>query len=179
MKRIYTFPLLLLLAAMPVSARAEFPVERDAHNPFKGSEQRRFLPAKEAFQASAWRDDERVYVGFVNAESYYLHRHQFALDSRSPNVSFGELVLPPGERMMHDALGEIYVFYNKVVFNAPIEARVASNEPLSIMVTFQGCTDQGLCYPPERVELEALHGSPPAAFVTTPPETLERQNGAP
>lgn len=175
MKKTLAFPLVLLLAATPVSARAEFPADRNTHNnPFKGSEQR-FLPAKEAFQANAWRDGERVYVGFVNAESYYLHRHRFALDSRSPGVSFGELALPPGERMLHASLGEIYVFYDQVVFNAPIEARVASNEPLNIMVTFQGCTDQGLCYPPERVELEALYGSPPATFATTLPET---QNGA-
>ncbi|GGX86311.1 hypothetical protein GCM10007160_11990 [Litchfieldella qijiaojingensis] len=161
--------LLILLVATPVLARGEFPVGRDKSNPFSDPVQRKFLPANEAFQASAWRDDEQLYVGFINAEDYYLHRHQFALESRSPGVSFGELALPPGKRMMHASLGEIHVFYDQVVFSAPIEAVEAATEPLAITVTFQGCSDQGLCYPPEQIELEAPHGSPPAAFATSPP----------
>ncbi|MFC3284951.1 protein-disulfide reductase DsbD domain-containing protein [Litchfieldella rifensis] len=127
-----------------------------------------FLPVNDAFRASAWRDDERVYVGFINAEDYYLHRHQFALDSRDPGVSFGELALPPGEPMVHASLGEIHVFYDQVVFSAPIEAAKADTKPLAITVTFQGCSDRGLCYPPEQIELEAFYGSPPGAFAISP-----------
>jgi hypothetical protein len=36
----------------------------------------------------------------------------------------------------------------------------------------------GLGRSPERVELEALNGLPPAAFVTIPPDIAEKQNGA-
>lgn len=154
MKTSFAFLLVLLLVATPVSARGELPTGRDKSSPFSDPLQGRFLPAKEAFQASAWRDDERLYVGFINAEGYYLHRHQFALASRSPGVSFGELALPPGERMVHASLGEIQVFYDQVVFSAPIEAIESATKPLAITVTFQGCSDQGLCYPPEQIELE-------------------------
>lgn len=179
MKTAFAFLLVLLFVATPVSARGEFPVGRDKSNPFSDPVQGRFLPAKEAFRASAWRDDERVYVGFINAEDYYLHRHQFALDSRDPGVSFAELALPPGELMVHASLGEIHVFYDRVVFSAPIEASDAATEPLTITVTFQGCSDQGLCYPPEQIELEALYGSPPAAFTTSPShDTADGPKGA-
>ncbi|WP_227370389.1 hypothetical protein [Halomonas sp. M20] len=75
--------LVALLVATPVAAREGIPLGGDKSNPFSDLVQGQFLPAKEAFQASAWRDDERLYVGFLNAEDYYLHRHQFALDSRS------------------------------------------------------------------------------------------------
>lgn len=151
-----------------VSAGGEFPMGRGKSKPFNDPVHGRFLPANEAFRASAWRDDERVYVGFINAEDYYLHRHQFAFDSRDPGVSFGELALPPGELMMHASLGEIYVFYDRVVISAPIEATQADTKPLAITVSFQGCSDQGLCYPPEQIELEAFYGSPPAAFAISP-----------
>jgi thiol:disulfide interchange protein DsbD len=172
--------LVLLLVATPVAAREGISLGGDKSNPFSDPVKRKFLPAKEAVQASAWRDDERVYVGFLNAEDYYLHRHQFAMDSRSPGVSVGELALPSGERMEHASLGEIRVFYDQLMFSAPIESSDAVTEPLAIMVTFQGCSDQGLCYPPEQVEFDVLHGSPPAAFATSSPrDTADNPNGAP
>ena len=118
-------------------------------DPFLG----KFLPVSQAFQASTWRSDGRVYVGFVNAPGYYLHRHQFALESRDPAVSFGELDIPPGKFVVHPHLGDMYVFYNQVVFSAPIESASTDTGPLAIMVTFQGCSDDGLCYPPAQVEL--------------------------
>jgi len=123
----------------------------------------KFLPVNQAFQANAWWDDGRLYVGFRNAEGYYLHRHQFALESRDSTVSFGELELPPGELVVHEYLGEIYVFYGSVMFSAPIETTEADiGGPLAITVTFQGCSDGGLCYPPAQIDLEAFSGSPPA-----------------
>ncbi|KFF50352.1 thiol:disulfide interchange protein [Halomonas litopenaei] len=179
MNTAFAFLLVLLFVATPVAARGEFPVGGGKGSTFSNSAQREFLPADEAFRASAWRDDERLYVGFLNAEDYYLHRHQFALDSRDADVSFGELAIPPGEPMVHASLGEIEVFYDQVVFSAPIEASDAATGPLAITVTFQGCSDRGLCYPPEQVELDALHGSPPAAFDSPPRGTGDSENRAP
>ncbi|MBB3231168.1 protein-disulfide reductase DsbD N-terminal domain-containing protein [Halomonas stenophila] len=171
--------LVLLFVATPIAARGEFPVGGGKITTFSYSAQREFLPAKEAFRASAWRDDERLYVGFIIAEDYYLHRYQFALDSRDPGVSFGELALPPGESMVHASLGEIYVFHDQVVVSASIEASDAVAGPLAITVTFQGCSDRGLCYPPDQVELDSLHGSPPAAFDSPPRDTGNSEKGAP
>ena len=179
MNTAFTFLLVLLFVATPVAARGEFPAGSGKSSPFGTSAQREFLATKEAFRASAWRDDRRLYVGFVIAEDYYLHRHRFALESRSPGVSFGELAIPPGEPMVHASLGEIEVFYDQVVFSAPIEASDAATGPLAITVTFQGCSDRGLCYPPEQVELDALHGSPPAAFDSPPRGTGDSENRAP
>lgn len=124
----------------------------------------KFLPVHQAFQASTWLSAGRLYVGFENAPGYYLHRHQFALGSRGPTVSFGELDIPPGEFVAHPHLGDMYVFYDQVVLSAPIEPASADTGPLAITVTFQGCSDDGLCYPPAQVELEAFAGSPPASF---------------
>jgi thiol:disulfide interchange protein DsbD len=52
-------------------------------DPFLG----KFLPVNKAFKASAWRSDEWLYVRFLNAPGYYLHRHSFILESRGPAVS--------------------------------------------------------------------------------------------
>ena len=162
-------PLLLLFMAGQAPASESFPWSRSQGKGFADPSLGKFLPVNEAFQASAWRSDGRLYVGFLNAPGYYLHRHQFALESRDPTASFGELGLPPGELIKHPHLGEMYVFYDKVVFSAPTEAAGTDAGPLAITVTFQGCSDDGLCYPPAQVDLEALLGSPPAVFASSVP----------
>lgn len=121
-----------------------------------------FLPVNQAFQASTWHDEDTLYVGFENAEGYYLYRHRFAVESLEEGVTLGEPRLPPGEFKTDEFLGEVYVFYDRVVMAVPFSG--APEGRLDVAVTFQGCADAGLCYPPERLTLNSLPGSPPALF---------------
>ncbi|MBZ0329127.1 protein-disulfide reductase DsbD [Halomonas sp. ANAO-440] len=147
---------LLLLACLPLVAQAQW---------FSSSSgnQGDFLPVMEAFQPSAWHDGETLYIGFENAEGYYLYRHQLGVESRNDGPELGEPEIPAGEFKSDEFLGDVYVFYEKVVFEAPIEGHAAG--PLDITVRFQGCADAGLCYPPEQVDLQAPERNMPAAFV--------------
>ncbi|NIC04457.1 protein-disulfide reductase DsbD [Billgrantia bachuensis] len=122
-----------------------------------------FLPVMEAFQPSAWHDGETLYIGFENAEGYYLYRHQLGVESRNDAFEVGEPSIPEGEFKSDEFLGDVYVFYDRVVFEAPLQGNAEG--PLDITVSFQGCADAGLCYPPERVALQAPASAMPAAFV--------------
>jgi thiol:disulfide interchange protein DsbD len=130
MKQVFAFLTVALFIVTPVAAREEMFEVGDKSSPFNRSPQRDFLPAKEAFRTTAWRDDDRVYIGFTAAENYYLHRHQFAIESLSQDINFGELALPPGEPMSHASLGNINVFYDQVLVSAPIEASDTVTGPL-------------------------------------------------
>ncbi|QTP55512.1 protein-disulfide reductase DsbD [Billgrantia sulfidoxydans] len=128
-----------------------------------GNGQGDFLPVREAFQPSAWHDGETLFIGFENAEGYYLYRHRLGVESRDEAVEIGEPTLPEGEFKSDEFLGDVYVFYDRVVFEAPLPQ--GAEGPLDVTVSFQGCADAGLCYPPERVELQAPASAMPAAFV--------------
>ncbi|MGR2737618.1 protein-disulfide reductase DsbD [Billgrantia sp. Q4P2] len=175
-----------LLLWLPLAAQAQW---------FSSSSsgQSDFLPVMEAFQPSAWHDGETLYIGFENAEGYYLYRHQFGVESRDGALQIGEPTLPAGEFKSDEFLGDVYVFYDRVVFEAPLQG--TAEGPLDITVRFQGCADAGLCYPPERVELQAPASAMPAAFAgwqegggadgpgdattspATPPPALQSQDG--
>lgn len=142
----------IALLAMSSAASAQW---------FASDDEEDFLPVNEAFQASAWHDDETLYIGFETAEDYYLYRHRFQVDSRD-DTRLGELELPPGEPKTDEFLGDVNVYYDRVVIEAPLESEPA--DPLPLEVTFQGCADAGLCYPPETIELDAGASSPPARF---------------
>ena len=148
-------PCLMLLLWLPLLAQAQW---------FSSSSgnQGDFLPVMEAFQPSAWHDGETLFIGFENAEGYYLYRHQLDVASRNDDIAVGEPAIPEGEFKSDEFLGDVYVFYDRVVFEAPLEGNAAG--PLDITVRFQGCADAGLCYPPEQVELQAPASAMPATF---------------
>ncbi|AIA76313.1 thiol:disulfide interchange protein [Halomonas campaniensis] len=146
--------LLLLLCWLPLLAHAQW---------FSSSSnQSDFLPVLEAFQPTAWHDGSAIYIGIDIADDYYLYRHQFSVSSKTDAVSLDEPLLPQGTFTTDEFMGDVYVFRDKLVFETPFPPSYSG--PIDIELTFQGCADAGLCYPPETISLEALESSPPTAF---------------
>ncbi|MGV2929968.1 protein-disulfide reductase DsbD [Vreelandella venusta] len=146
--------LLLLLCWLPLLAHAQW---------FSSSSnQSDFLPVLEAFQPTAWHDGNAIYIGVDIADDYYLYRHQFSVSSKTDAVSLDEPLLPQGTFTTDEFMGDVYVFRDRLVFETPFTP--AYSGPINIELTFQGCADAGLCYPPETVSLDASESSPPTAF---------------
>ncbi|MBB3332221.1 thiol:disulfide interchange protein DsbD [Halomonas campaniensis] len=143
--------MLFCLMLLPLTGQAQW---------FSSSNSSEFLPVLEAFQPDAWHDGETLYVGVEVTPEHYLYRHQFAV--ASDDATLGEPEIPQGEFTSDEFLGDVYVFRETVVFEVPIEG--GASGVLPVTMTFQGCADAGLCYPPERVDLEAAERSAPAAF---------------
>lgn len=153
-KRLKLFTIfVLLLGWLPLMAHAQW---------FSSNNQDNFLPVMEAFQPSAWHDGNTLFIGVDITDGYYLYRHQFAVTSQTDGVTLGEPSLPPGLFTTDEFMGDVYVFRDQVVFETPLEATYSG--PLSVALTFQGCADAGLCYPPEQTILEASETQPPSQF---------------
>jgi len=130
-----------------------------------------FLPVQEAFQPSAWHDGNTLYIGMEIAEDYYLYRHQFDVkrtdDGSDDSAKLGTPQLPEGTFTTDEFMGDVYVFRDQLLFEVPLEA--PHSGPLPLQLTYQGCADAGLCYPPERVSLQAAQSQPPAMFANWQP----------
>ena len=148
--------LLLLLCWLPLLAHAQW---------FSSSSnQSDFLPVLEAFQPTAWHDGSAIYIGIDIADDYYLYRHQFSISSTTDAVSLDEPLLPQGTFTTDEFMGDVYVFRDRLVFETPFTPSYSG--PINIELTFQGCADAGLCYPPETVSLNASESSPPRPLLT-------------
>lgn len=132
---------------------------KDLPEQLSTGENGRFLPVELAFQASSWLENNRLYIRFENASGYYLHRHQFDVNTTMPDVVLGPLFIPPGTRVVHEALGEMDVFYNSVLLSAPIISKGEDVDGVEILVSYQGCSDAGLCYTPQEAYLKAVSQS--------------------
>ncbi|HSQ70062.1 MAG TPA: protein-disulfide reductase DsbD, partial [Steroidobacteraceae bacterium] len=112
-----------------------------------------FLPVDEAFALSAESTSrDRITVRFVIAEDYYLYRDKLRIDTDAADARLGLPQMPEG-RLQHDEyFGDQVVYYDELQFDVPVSADAATTE-LPISVSFQGCADAGLCYPPTTRQL--------------------------
>jgi len=147
------FSLFFLLCWLPLLAHGQW---------FSSSNQSDFLPVMEAFQPSAWHDGDTLSIGVDIADEYYLYRHQLDVTSQQASVDLEDPIIPQGSFTTDQFMGDVYVFRDQLVFDVPLSAPYSG--PISIELTFQGCADAGLCYPPERITLEAAETSPPSTF---------------
>lgn len=107
-----------------------------------------FLPPDVAFRVGARVDGHIVKVRFVIADGYYLYRHKIAVAAESPDLLVAGIVLPHGVMKTDRYLGSQEIFTQQVEGSVPFKRFDYGAHPLEIKVTFQGCAEAGLCYPP-------------------------------
>ena len=157
-------PLLLLLLCLPASAGLFDPrPAAELGAPLNNS--RDFLPVAEAFVPSlVERTASAVKLRFVNAEGYYLYRHRFSVKSEPAGIALGELQLPAGKHKQDEYFGDVEVYYGVLDLELPLPP--GNDQAFTLLLTYQGCADKGLCYPPETARL-AIPAAPGSSLTTT------------
>ncbi|WP_462401419.1 protein-disulfide reductase DsbD [Pseudomonas sp. Marseille-QA0332] len=130
-----------------------------------------FLPVRQAFKLSLEHvDRQTVTLRFVAAEGYYLYRHRFQFRTEPTDAGLGQARIPPGEAKHDEFFGDVEVYHGIVDIELPRQA--SGQRPVTLQVTYQGCADKGLCYPPqtERLEIPGAAGAPAASIPAVAPE---------
>ncbi|MEE1925282.1 protein-disulfide reductase DsbD [Pseudomonas sp. 148P] len=122
-----------------------------------------FLPVREAFKLNLMQGDAQgIKLRFVPAEGYYLYRHRFQFRTEPADIALGTPQLPPGEAKHDEFFGDVEVYHGILDIDLP---RTDDKRPFTLVVTYQGCADKGLCYPPEteRLSIDGAGSATPAA----------------
>lgn len=114
----------------------------------------KLLAVDDAFIPTLEVLDEEVIVKFDIAKGYYLYKMRLGLTSGDAN--FGELRIPDGYEKDDPYFGLTDVYYKFLEFSAPIES--ARNRSILVILDFQGCAEDRLCYPPTSREFELTIG---------------------
>lgn len=117
-----------------------------------------FLHPDEAFTYSLEAtDDGQVLVHWHIVPHYYLYKEQF--DIADENGTLAEQEWPAGEYIEDEFFGRSEVYFNSVT------AKVDPGEATSLTLTWQGCAEAGLCYPPQEATVKIpAPGSKPGAL---------------
>jgi thiol:disulfide interchange protein DsbD len=118
-----------------------------------------FLPPDRAFVLSVTSPArDLVRLRWDVADDYYLYRDKTKAGSTSAQVRLGELSIPGGEVKVDEYFGEQVVFHGEMVADLPVSA-AADVVDLALEVTYQGCADEGLCYPPIKKTFDVRLGA--------------------
>jgi thiol:disulfide interchange protein DsbD len=107
-----------------------------------------FLPIDQAYQLEVEiAGEQQLRIYWQIAPEYYLYQHRFAFELTDADGTIPlEASLPPALARADEFFGEVRVYYDHA--DVPLQlARTTDRARLS--VTYQGCADAGLCYPPE------------------------------
>lgn len=111
-----------------------------------------FLAAEEAFRLEVRSDGrDRLHARFSVAPGYYLYRDKLRFEALS-GAALVEHPLPQGVRKQDPYFGEVNIFPADFTAELPIVADADANE-VTLVAHFQGCAEQGICYPPAKKTL--------------------------
>lgn len=108
------------------------------------------LNSSSPFTAQTYFDEQNnqaIFTFEIKGQSY-LYEH--ALKVHAPDsTSVGTMLLPPSSSH-EDALGVSQVFFNTLTVKVPVSNANAGD---ILTLEYQGCDEQGICYPPEKLTL--------------------------
>jgi thioredoxin:protein disulfide reductase len=112
------------------------------------SNQDQFLDVDKAFAFSAIADGgESVLLDWQIAPGYYLYRHRISAKTSTAGFTLGAIAMPDGKTKTDEFFGNVEVYYDILSATVPV-TRPDGASSFEIAVTYQGCADAGLCYPP-------------------------------
>jgi len=127
-----------------------------------------FLPPDVAFRVAARVDGSVLRVRWTIADGYYLYRRRIEIKAESPDLTVSTPVFPRGIVKTDQYLGAQEIYQQQVEAAVPYTRSDGGAHPLQIRVTYQGCAEAGLCYPPITKVIFPEHASSAAASVSQP-----------
>jgi thioredoxin:protein disulfide reductase len=132
-----------------------------------------FLPVEQAFRFEAVAEgSDRLRLDWQIAEGYYLYRSRIKITSSSAAAQLGAPQFPAGQIKNDEYFGRQEIYHHELTLAVPVARAKGGALQLPLQVSYQGCAEAGLCYPPQvktlTLSLSAASagssaGQPPAA----------------
>ncbi|PKG55265.1 protein-disulfide reductase DsbD [Shewanella sp. Choline-02u-19] len=142
MKKIITLFLASLLLLSPL-AHAENIFNTNKFSFLKGEPE--LMPVDQAFVFDFQQEGNKVKISWVIADGYYMYRDKLKFEA--DGAVLGEIALPKGKSHNDEYFGEQEVYYSYVEMPVAIKEAAAGD---TLNVTFMGCAEGKLCFPPTK-----------------------------
>jgi thiol:disulfide interchange protein DsbD len=108
-----------------------------------------FLPPDVAFRVAARVEaPDRVRLSWAIAPGYYLYQSRLKFATTSPGMSLAPPELPDGDTKTDEYFGKQVVYHMELIAHLGVRRAANAGSQLDLAVTYQGCAEAGLCYPP-------------------------------
>ncbi|MBD5770064.1 protein-disulfide reductase DsbD [Marinomonas colpomeniae] len=112
-----------------------------------------FLPVEQAFQLFVSEpQDGKLIAEWQIHDGYYLYQEQFNLSGKdAEKLHFSPF--PQGETKQDPYFGEVTTYRNKITLPIYYDINLPAGTKVNATLGFQGCADAGLCYAPQKVQI--------------------------
>ena len=140
-----------------------------------GSAQPLPLPEEQAFGFEAIAGDgNTLLLRFSPAQGYYLYRDRSSfLIEGADGITVSEPQWPEGTDHSDPYFGRTVVYFDQVHVPLPLRREHGDPADVTLVATFQGCQDEGICYPPMTRSVQV---SLPAGATTGSGSTVAADN---
>jgi thiol:disulfide interchange protein DsbD len=109
-----------------------------------------FLPVDEAFRFDALASGgDSVRLNWEIADGYYLYRARIKVSTSAGDVHLGTPKMPAGQVKNDEYFGRQEVYHHELSATVPVTRTGGGALEVPLQVSYQGCADAGLCYPPQ------------------------------
>ncbi len=112
-----------------------------------------FLPPDKAFAFTAETvAPQTLRLQWKIADGYYLYKERISVQTDAQEASVGKFQMPKGTEKFDANFNKTMVIYKQQLsLDVPVDKGGAS---VPVTVSYQGCAEKGLCYPPATAELK-------------------------
>ncbi len=104
------------------------------------------LPVDQAFKFSVKVvNDRTIALHWKIHPGYHLYQDRFKFSTQNESVKLGAADYPPAIPEQNDILGKYSVYKDDVTIDLPL---LTNAQPFTLLVSYQGCSADGFCYPP-------------------------------
>jgi thiol:disulfide interchange protein DsbD len=108
------------------------------------------LPVDQAFQLQpVERTAHGLKLGWLVSKGYYLYRERISVAAAEPaSIKIPAPKLPAGEKHHDEHFGDVHV-YRGGSYDAEISGGKSLDQIRKLKISYQGCAESGVCYPPQ------------------------------
>ena len=129
------------------------------------------LPAELAFQPVVdVTGPFDLQINWIIAEGYYLYRDSLKVSAAGAIAQPALPVIPAGTPKWDEHFGDTQVFYEELHMDIPLSRAGPAAGVMPLILEYQGCKEDSICYPPQTVTLDVAL---PAATATDQPRSID------
>ncbi|MCL4112640.1 UNVERIFIED_CONTAM: hypothetical protein GTU68_052087 [Idotea baltica] len=113
----------------------------------------KFLSVNEAFKLQLVSSkNHSLKLHFDIHKDYYLYKKRFHFSTQNKNITLSAAQIPKGQSKVDDYFGKVEIYHSGLDIILPFTSQ--TSKPFTLSVTYQGCAEKGLCYPPKTEKLK-------------------------
>lgn len=124
-----------------------------------------FLSPEQAFRLDLSRaGPDVIEAHFTIAPQYYLYRDKLHFVIQSPaNLKIANTVLPAAQTKSDPNFGEMSIYPHDFTVTLRLDRPLRPDETVQVAASYQGCSEMGICYPPQKRVIAIGPGATDAA----------------